>query len=77
MTFNIDAKAIANFSGDSLAMLFGEISPNSKITTVVTIVATPGPRASSKSAINNTVAMEEHKIFTTLFPTKIVESKLS
>ena len=44
---------------------------------VTAIVAAPGPFASPSSAINSTVAIEEHRMFTTLFPTKMVDNRSS
>ena len=67
----------ANASGDSFAILFGEISPNISTTTVVTRVDTPAPASSPRSFTNKIVARDVHPIFTILFPTRIVESRLS
>ena len=72
------ATAIANFSGVSFAMLFGEISPKIKITIVMTAVdrltpASPKP----KFCTNKTVANDEARILTTLLPTRIVDNSRS
>lgn len=75
--FNKGAENIANVSGDSFAILFGETSPKINTTTVVTAVETLGPASAPRNSTNNTVASEALAILTMLFPIKIVESKLS
>ncbi len=76
-TAMIGAENSANLSGDSFAMLFGEISPKIKTRTVVTIVETLAPFASPSIFTNRIVAKEEDKIFTILFPIRIVDNRLS
>ena len=66
----------AKVSGCSLARLFGVISPKVKTVTVVTIVEIVAPYCPYRF-INKTVATAVLAIFTRLFPTKIVESRLS
>jgi hypothetical protein len=70
----IDAKT--NFSGDSLAIVLGVISPKTntkKVTTIVEIVMPIPPKWSTK----NTVATEDNRIFTTLLPNNTVDINLS
>ena len=73
----IGAENIANFSGDSFAMLFGEISPKINTTTVITSVEIPAPISSPRSFTNKIVAREEHPILTILLPIRIVDNRLS
>ena len=75
--FKIGAENIANFSGDSFAILFGEISPKISTTIVVTAVDTLGPASSPNILTKSTVAKDALAIFTILFPIKIVDNKLS
>ena len=75
------ATAIANRSGLSLARLLGEISPKMRTTTVITAVemaeAALSQLVSVNRSINHKVATEDSRIFTMLFPTRMVESSLS
>ena len=73
----IGAENRANLSGDSFAILFGEISPKIRTSTVVTIVETLAPFASPSIFTNKIVASEDDKIFTILFPIRIVDKRLS
>ena len=67
---------MANFSGKSLAMLFGVISPKistKTVTTTVEIIAPTSPYSFTKSR----VPMDATAMFTILLPIKIVEINLS
>ena len=55
----------------------GEISPKMRTSTVVTIVETLAPFASPSIFTNKIVASEDDKIFTILFPIRIVDKRLS
>jgi glutamine phosphoribosylpyrophosphate amidotransferase len=55
----IGAENRANLSGDSFAILFGEISPKIRTSTVVTIVETLAPFASPSIFTNKIVASED------------------
>ena len=68
--------AMANFSGASLAMVLGLISPKIKITNAITMVAAMAP-CSFIMEMKRTVATAVAPIFTRLFPTNTVESNLS
>ena len=69
---------IANLSGDSLASVFGEISPKIRTRAVTTTVATVVPVTSlHKILMKNTVAIAVRAMLTALFPTRIVDRSLS
>ena len=68
---------MANCSGDSFAMLLGDISPKISTTTVVTSVEMLGPLSSPSSRTNSTVANEALAILTILFPMRMVDSSVS
>ncbi len=71
------AENMANCSGNSLAMLLGEISPKIRITMVTTRVATAGPWASPSREMNSSVASEVDALLTTLLPMRMVDSSRS
>ena len=75
--FKIGAENIANFSGDSFAILFGETSPKISTTTVVTAVDTLGPASAPNIFTNSTVARDALAILTMLLPINMVDNKLS
>ena len=58
-------------SAFAFATILGAISPNTKIRIVITAVAKATPLV-PKISVNNAVANEVAKMFTTLFPIKIV-----
>ena len=66
----------ANFSAFSFARLLGIISPKMSIRTVIAAVAIPTPFA-PKSSVHITVPNDVERIFTILFPTRIVVRVLS
>ena len=69
---------IAKDSGLSLAILFGVISPKISTTTVITAVETVAPRLSSFSnSTKSIVPRDAARIFTILFPTRIVFNNFS
>ena len=76
-TFRKGAENMANFSGDSFAILFGVTSPKIKTIIVVTAVDTLGPTSSPSNFTKSTVAKDALAIFTILFPIRIVDNKLS
>ena len=76
-TRSTGAENRAKASGDSLARLLGEISPKMRITSVMTSVATAGPRASSSSEMKSTVETVVAALLTMLLPMSSVESTLS
>jgi hypothetical protein len=63
-------------SGVSFASVFGEISPKTKSSTVITRVAIPTPFAPNKP-IKSAVASADAVIFTILLPINTVERTLS
>ena len=65
---------MANCSGDSLAILFGETSPKISTTIVVTTVDILAPASSPRSFTNMTVASDALAMLTMLFPIRIVDS---
>ena len=75
--FIIGADIIANFSGDSFARLFGDISPNISTRTVIITVDTVAPISPPKIRTKSIVLIEESAIFTILFPISIVERRRS
>ena len=70
------AENIANSSAFSLAMLFGEISPKTNTTMVITTVEMVAPYT-GYSCKKNTVAIDDVDILTILFPTSMVDNKVS
>ena len=69
---------IANRSGQSLAMLLGEISPKINTTTVTTAVDTVAARSASAISFKNSmVPMDAKAMFTILFPMRMVDNSLS
>ena len=69
---------IANLSGQSFAMLFGEISPKIRTAIVITTVETDEPNVwSFKRFTKKIVPIEASAMFTMLFPISIVEISLS
>ena len=68
----IGATVIANFSGHSFARLFGVISPKTKVITVIKIVDTVAPFDPSHPT-KRSVPIVVAAIFTTLFPTSVLE----
>ena len=72
------AEKQANFSGQSLARLLGEISPKIRMVRVNTTVETVAPRLGSfNRSTKIRVAMVDAAMLTTLFPIKMVEISLS
>jgi hypothetical protein len=76
----IGAENIANFSGDSLAIVFGDISPKIRRTIVSATVETVVARLSLvtpslvKRVMKKIVASEDARMFTMLLPISTVES---
>ena len=68
----IGATVIANFSGHSFARLFGVISPKTKVITVIKIVDTVAPFDPSHPT-KRSVTIVVAAMFTTLFPTSVLE----
>ena len=64
-------------SGNSFARLFGEISPTTSMTMVVTVVAMETLLRSPMRVMHSRVAMDAVPILTMLLPTRIVESTSS
>ena len=73
-TLRIGAENMANRSGDSLAILFGDTSPNIRTTIVVTTVETLAPASSPRKRTKMSVDREAQAMFTMLLPIRIVES---
>ena len=71
------AENTANCSGQSLAMLLGEISPKISTAIVIIIVEYVAPASPPHSFTKNTVPSDASEIFTILFPTKTVDISLS
>ena len=72
----IGAENMANRSGDSFAMLLGEISPKIKHDHGGDQpLEMPGPASPPSSRTNSTVASEALAIFTILLPMRMVESR--
>ena len=67
------ADTMANFSGFSLARLFGLISPKISTTMVMTMVETVAPMSGIRRT-KSRVEMEDMAMFTTLLPTRMLLS---
>ena len=70
------ADTMANFSGFSLARLFGLISPKISTTMVMTMVETVAPMSGIRRT-KSRVEMEDMAMFTTLLPTRMLLSSWS
>ena len=77
MALNIGVANIANFSGDSLATLFGVTSPNISTITVIIMVEAVGPLPCPNAFMKSTVATDVAVILTILLPTRTLDSSLS
>ncbi len=71
------ADIMAKLSAFSFAMLFGETSPKTSTTRVMTMVDTVGPLVSPRAFTNSRVEMVVEAMFTRLLPTRMVESSSS